>query len=301
MPLEGFLNVVKPPGMTSHDVVAGVRRRLETKRVGHLGTLDPAAAGVLPIAVGRATRLFSFAGGRDKAYRAEVMFGLSTDSLDAEGVIVAEQDSSSLSRAALEELCASSVGEVTQVPPAFSAVRNGGRRLYELAREGKTPQPRPRTVRILSLSLVDFAPGPRARAVLDIVCTAGTYLRVLAADLGRSAGLGACLAFLVRTRVGRFELAGAATLEEFEAACERDGVARHMLPPDWPLRDLPELDLDGRAGRSFATGRRVRADRDDAWPVKVYGPGRRFLGLGQMAAGALMPRVVLVAEEDGRA
>jgi tRNA pseudouridine55 synthase len=298
MPLEGFLNLLKPPGMTSHDVVAGVRRRLGTKRVGHLGTLDPAAAGVLPISLGRATRLFSFAGGRDKAYRAEVMFGFSTDTLDAEGVVIAEQDSSGLSRAALEELCASFVGEATQVPPAFSAVKIGGRRLYELAREGKIPQPRARTVRILSLSLVDFAPGPRARAVIDVVCTAGTYLRVLAADLGQSAGPGACLAFLVRTRVGRFELARAVTPEEFEAACERDDVVRYAVPSDWPLQDLPQVDVDGRAARSFATGRRVRTDRDDAWPVKAYGPGRCFLGLGEIAAGALMPRVVLVEEGD---
>jgi len=294
MGTDGFLNLLKPPGVTSHDVVSLVRARLRARRVGHLGTLDPAAAGVLPIAVGRATRLFRFAGGRDKAYRAEVAFGITTDTLDAEGEVVEVSDIRGLTEAGLRALLPELLGEVEQVPPAFSAASVDGERLHERARRGEPREGRPKRVRIEKLELVEFVGGERARALMDVVCSTGTYVRVLAADLGRRAGCGAHLAFLVRTRVGRFELSQSLTLEEFGAACEKGEERAAILPLDWPLASLPAVELGDRAAQAFARGTSVQASGPAAWPVRAYGPGRSFLGLGEViASGQMRPRVVL--------
>ena len=314
MAADGFLNLLKAPGMTSHDMVAWVRARLGVRRVGHLGTLDPAAAGVLPIAIGRATRLFRFAGGPDKAYRAEVVFGVATDSLDAEGRVVEVSDSSALTEEKVRELLLGFVGEIEQTPPAFSAAHVGGKRLYEAARRGspasggQAQTGRPRRVRIVELELVDFAPGRAARALIDVVCEAGTYVRVLAEDLGKAAGCGAFLGFLVRTRAGRFELSEALTREEFEAACEQQMEDKVMLPMDWPLAHLPAVELSQAGARNFVQGSRVLAAGALGWPVRVYGEDGVFLGLGEMAgdlpaggqAGSqLRPRVVLAGVMEG--
>lgn len=294
---DGFLNLLKPPGMTSHDVVSLVRARLATARVGHLGTLDPAAAGVLPVSIGRATRLFRFAAGSHKAYRAEVAFGITTNTLDAEGEVVEANDAGGLTEAHLRGLLPQFLGEIEQVPPAFSAAQVGGRRLHELARRGEQREGRPKRVRIEKLELVKFAPGPRARALIDVVCGAGTYVRVLASELGRKANCGAYLAFLVRTRVGRFELSHSLTLEQFEESCESGDGRGVILPLDWPLADLPTVELDARGARAFAQGTSVHAAGAPAWPVKAYGPGGRFLGLGEVVPeGQMRPRVVLVGE-----
>ena len=297
MPHDGFLNLIKPPGMTSHDLVAWIRTCLRIKRAGHLGTLDPAAAGVLPVSIGRATRLFRFAGGPDKAYRAEVIFGISTDTLDAEGRVLSVRDSTDLTEDALRHLLTGFVGEIKQVPPAFSAARVGGRRLHELARDGELREGRPRGVKIAALELLDFLPGRSARALIDVVCSTGTYVRVLAHDLGRAAGCGAYLGFLVRTRAGRFELCDALTIDEFAAACDEEQQNELPLPLDWPLQHLPKADLAADAARAFVQGTRVCAGDSPAWPVRVYGPGHSFLGLGEVIAkGQLSPRVVLASQ-----
>ncbi len=294
---DGFLNLLKPPGMTSHDVISLVRSRVEVKRVGHLGTLDPAAAGVLPIAIGRATRLFRFAGGVDKEYRAEIVFGVTTDTLDAEGRVVEVGDSSELTEARLRDLLSEFVGETEQVPPAFSAAQVGGRRMYQMARRGERGEAGPKKVKIERIELVDFAAGRDARATVDLVCSGGTYVRVLAADVGRRAGCGAYLGFLVRTRVGRFELSESLTLEEFADVSEGGDVESIIAPADWPLADLPVERLDNWGARAFAQGTPVRATSGPAWPVKVYGPEGEFLGLGEIVPeGQMRPKVVLVGE-----
>jgi tRNA pseudouridine55 synthase len=289
--LDGFLNLLKPPGMTSHEVVAWARSQLGLSRIGHLGTLDPAAAGVLPLSLGKATRLFDYASGPDKAYRAEIAFGLQTDTLDAEGAVVARSDASGLTESALRALLPQFLGEIEQIPPAFSSVSVGGRRLHQSARAGARVALAPRRVTIKQLDLVDFTPGARAYALMDIVCTSGTYIRALADDLGRAAGCGACLGFLVRTRAGRFELAHASTLEEAALRLrsgqalrlgslrgggappaadgrptegERGGgvPALHgaeelLLPLDWPLVGLPEVVLTSSEAVAFVRGTRV--------------------------------------------
>lgn len=302
MPCDGFINLLKPPGMTSHDVVAFVRRQLGLPRVGHLGTLDPAAAGVLPIAVGRATRLFDYVGKRDKAYRADIVFGLTTDTLDAEGRVTSSADASPLSESRLRELLAGLVGEVQQVPPAFSAVQVAGKRLHELARQGVPVTAPPKQVRFLQLDLVEFQPGCRARAVVQVVCSAGAYVRVLADDLGRAAGCGAYLDFLLRTRSGCFTLEEAVGLEELAEACQAGSVEAHLLAPDWPLSDLPRTELEARGAASFVSGSCVLVPTPPASCVRVYDRQGLFLGLGEAnSTGQLRPRLVLATKEELRA
>jgi len=299
MPRDGFLNLLKPPGPTSHDVVAWVRGHLGQHRIGHLGTLDPAAAGVLPIALGRATRLFQWAAGDGKTYRAEVVFGRTTDTLDAEGRVLSETDASALTAPALADLIPRFLGEQEQAPPAFSAAKVGGRSLHRQARAGEPVEGTPKRITISSMELLDFEPGPEPRALLDIECSAGTYVRVLARDLGRAAGCGAYLGFLVRTRAGRFMLEDSTTFEEIAEALDRGAVEDCILPIDWPLNALTEVDIDPRAAVAFLRGTRVAAGNQPASPVRVYGPAKSFLGLGEVPqAGVLQPKVVLASEEE---
>ncbi len=265
--------------------------------MGHLGTLDPAAAGVLPVSIGRATRLFQYAGGADKAYRAEVVFGTRTDTLDAEGRILSEEDASALTEEQLRAALRRFVGEIEQIAPAFSAAKVGGRPLHERARRGEVVAGRPKRVRIDSLELVELRPGREARAVIDVVCGTGTYVRVLADDIGKALGCGAHLGFLLRTRAGRFALEESWTLEEISAAEGEGALERCLLTIDWPLKGLPEVELGAHAARSFVQGTRVCAGEGRVWPVRVYGPGREFLGLGEaLGEGRLQPKVVLAAE-----
>jgi tRNA pseudouridine55 synthase len=271
-----------------------VRQRLALRRVGHLGTLDPIAAGVLPVAVGRATRLLSALPRTDKEYRAFVVFGIATDTLDAEGQPVSSADASHLTATAVSRLLDPLRGELQQVPPAYSAVHVGGRRLYDLARRGLPAAASARPVQVTRLDLVEFVPGQRATALLDVTCSAGTYLRALAADLGRAAGCGAHLGFLLRTRSGPFGIEDSATLEEFASG----PAGGSLLSPDWPLQDLPRADLDPLAAHAFAGGSPVRGELPPSVRVRVYVRGR-FLGLGEASpAGLLQPRLVFAVPEE---
>ncbi|MFB3881015.1 MAG: tRNA pseudouridine(55) synthase TruB [Armatimonadota bacterium] len=296
---EGFVNLLKPPGMTSHDAVAWLRSQLGIRRIGHLGTLDPAAAGVLPLSLGRATRLFAYAAGSEKAYRAEIVFGIETDTLDAEGAITSVSDASSLSESSLRALLERFVGELEQTTPAFSAVSVGGRRLHQQARAGAGVAGPRRRVTIASLELVGFEPGPRASALVDIVCGPGTYIRALADDLGKAAGCGACLGFLVRTRAGRFTLCESATLEEISERVAAGTADQAMLPPDWPLASLPEVLLDPPGALGFVHGNTVSVSEEPSDRVRVYAPGPLFLGLGEVLSGqTLHPRLVLRSADE---
>ncbi len=293
---DGFLNLLKPPGMTSHDLVDWVRAALDQRKVGHLGTLDPAAAGVLPISLGRATRLFEFVGG-EKAYRAEVVFGLHTDTMDAEGKVIARADASDLTEARLRELMPGFVGTIEQIPPAFSAARVGGRKLYERAREGDLRGGTPKRVTITALDLLEFTPGREARAWIDVVCSPGTFIRVIANDLGQAAGCGAYLGFLVRTRAGRFALEDSVTMEELWPL--RWKPQRYLLPMDWPLFELPEVRLETAGEAAFLHGQAVETAVPPAPTSRVYGPERGFLGLGEVdESRRLRPKVVLALEKD---
>ncbi|WP_027718242.1 tRNA pseudouridine(55) synthase TruB [Desulfovirgula thermocuniculi] len=240
--MNGVLPVLKPPGMTSHDVVAFVRRLTGEKRVGHAGTLDPGAAGVLVVCLGRATRLVQFLKD-DKEYRAEVTFGCSTTTGDASGEVVFEGRAEDLTAARIEEALEAFRGEIWQVPPMTSALRHRGQRLYELARRGIEVERAPRKVHIHALRLVrtEGLGTPRPRALLDITCSAGTYVRSLCADLGKSLGCGAYMSFLLRTRAGIFTLHQCLTLEEVREAARAGRLEEALTPAGEALAHLPRV------------------------------------------------------------
>ena len=223
--MDGILNLDKPAGMTSHDVVARVRRTLGTRRVGHAGTLDPDAVGVLVVAIGQATRILSYLPAEPKEYVARLVLGVATDTEDAGGRVVAERDASPVTEEALGAALERFVGEIDQVPPMVSAVHHQGRRLYELARQGMTVERTARRVRVHSLALSDFVPGPRAEATLRIVCGGGTYVRTLCADIGSRLGVGGHMKSLVREAVGIFR--------------REDALPLSRLAEEWPARVLP--------------------------------------------------------------
>ena len=219
--MNGVLNIDKPAGMTSHDVVARVRRIAHLKRVGHAGTLDPDATGVLLVCLGAATRISDFLADEGKQYQATLALGVTTTTEDASGEVLTKSDASHLTEADLAAVLPRFLGDVSQIPPMVSAVHHEGRRLYELAREGITVERAARTIRIAALVMADFMPGKVVTATLDIACGKGTYIRTLCADLGAVLGVGGHMATLRRTRVGAFGV---------EAATPLDALTEENLP-----------------------------------------------------------------------
>lgn len=240
---DGVLNLLKPPGMTSHDMVDYVRRLLRIKRAGHTGTLDPGAAGVLPVCVGRATRASEYLLGSDKAYRAVMVLGITTDTHDAQGRVLSESDASGVGIEDLQKVLQRFRGVVLQVPPMVSAARHQGERLYRLAMKGVTVERSPRPVKIISLEVADWRPGTRARVILDISCSKGTYVRTLCHDIGQALGCGAYLHFLVRTRHGPFGLEQSATLEELANQVRSGNMEGVLIPLEEALSFMPQVAL----------------------------------------------------------
>ena len=284
----GFLNVDKPAGMTSHDVVALLRRELRLRKLGHAGTLDPLATGVLALCVGPATRLSEYVMRTQKRYRAELLAGVSTDTHDAEGRIVAERDPGNLTREQVEAALSPFRGEFEQLPPMHSAVRQNGRRLYELARAGQTVERRPRRVSVQEMRLVDWAPP---RFTLELACSAGTYVRSLAQDLGEALGTGAHLSALTRTASGAFRLEDAITPQQL---LEEPQWQRWLVAPDAALPHLPPVhpNADSRAhllqGRP---GQRQAADPDVPL-ARAMGPDGALLAIVERAGAHWRPRKV---------
>lgn len=256
--ITGVLNLLKPPGMTSHDVVDFVRRLLKTKRVGHAGTLDPGAAGVLLVCVGEATRIVEYLMEGTKSYRAEVTFGVTTTTEDAQGAIVSEQSAADVTKERLREALTRFIGDIEQIPPMASAVQVGGKRLHELARRGETVERPTRQVHVDEIQLLKFTAGERAVALLDVTCSKGTYIRTLAADLGAALGCGAHLSFLVRTRVGRFRLEDSLTLEELQEGTENGTLT--LIPLNDALSHIAQVTLDETATKKIRNGQSIPAE-----------------------------------------
>ncbi|MGZ3440688.1 MAG: tRNA pseudouridine(55) synthase TruB [Polyangia bacterium] len=243
--MNGVLVVDKPRGITSFDVVAEVRRVLGERRVGHTGTLDPMATGVLPVCVGESTKLVPFLMSGDKEYEAELRFGVTTDSLDATGTVTSETNADNVSRADVERALPGFVGAIQQRPPMHSAVRVGGQRLYELARRGVEVERQERTVVVHALELVAYA---APTATLRVRCGKGTYVRSLAADLGAVLGVGAHLTALRRTRVGPFTIAQAVPLDTLTAGTP-------LMTPAEALADHATVPLDDAQVRDVRAGK----------------------------------------------
>ncbi|MBR4711424.1 MAG: tRNA pseudouridine(55) synthase TruB [Clostridia bacterium] len=286
--MNGFLNILKPPGMTSAAVVGAVKRLTGEKRVGHAGTLDPEAAGVLPVMIGQATRLFDYLVDKEKTYVAECAFGAATDTQDAQGTVLAEGaglPSAELVAAAAEKL----TGDIAQRPGPYSAVKQNGRRLYELARAGVHAEAPLRTVHVERITLH----GQTARGgwMMTVDCGRGTYIRSLCEDMGALCGCPAHMRFLLRTRSGAFTLDTAMTLEEASAHAAAGDLAACLIPPDRPLGHLPRLDLPEEWWRKARSGVHMPLDfcpGGTDTPVRVYADGH-FTGI----AGADEERALL--------
>lgn len=265
--VDGILVVAKPGGMTSHDVVARIRRVTGEKRVGHAGTLDPDATGVLVILMGRATAAMRFMLGLSKAYKAEIVLGVVTDTHDASGRVVRVASEVRVSKDLFREVLDAYEGEILQVPPMVSAVHHEGRRLYELAREGIEIEREPRRVTIYRIDVESWPDEPLvvgSRITVNVVCSSGTYIRQLAADVGESLGCGAHLGSLVRTRVGPFLLADAHTLEEIEASTRSNHLRDLVLPISAGLSHLPAVVVRGEDARRISSGAQAEVPADSA-------------------------------------
>lgn len=275
---SGILNLHKPRGLTSHDVVARIRLASAIKRVGHAGTLDPRATGVLLILMGAATRVAEFLLAAPKVYRAQVYLGRATDTDDAEGRVLAEGDISNLDSLQVEEALAQFRGKIQQAPPAYSALKKEGQPLYKLARRGVEVVTAPREVEIYRLEALGWQPPILE---LEVECSSGTYIRALARDLGEKLGCGAHLAGLVRTRIGRFPLQEAVALPEIEDAFTQGTWANWLHPLDEALLELEPLVLDSQAEKRVALGQPISGDGLPVphKTVRAYAATGRFLAL----------------------
>jgi tRNA pseudouridine55 synthase len=301
--------VAKPSGPTSHDVVSLVRRLSSTRRVGHGGTLDPFAAGVLPVFLGRATRLVEYHLGATKAYRATLCFGATstTDDIDGERTPI---EGPVVTRPALEAALVAFTGPIRQVPPVYSAVQIAGRRAYQMARAGEIVELAPRDVVIHSLTLREWDDSDPTRpvAVVDVECAAGTYVRALARDIGAHLGSGAYLGALVRTASGGFRLEDAVSLDELRghAADGPAGVLRALRPIDAGLEDLPHAPVTDdevrRLGEGLITAPKKPLPVRDSPLVLAVGTDGRVVAVCRAVSGALHPHKVLADRpaESGR-
>ncbi len=265
--MDGVLIIDKPQGWTSHDVVAKARRILKTRRIGHLGTLDPIATGVLPLVVERATRLAQFYTRSDKIYEGAVRFGWATDTYDSEGVPVGEKTEVTVDARALERALEAFRGEFLQTPPPVSAKKVGGRRAYELARESKPVELEPVAVQIFELTLLE-ASGSDAR--LRLRCSGGTYMRSVAHDLGRALGCGAHLTTLRRLASGEFDIGQALTIAQVEALAAEGAVAGVMAPPARMLPFFPAVYVDDLTASQIRNGRNFPVSPFRAQPPSRY-------------------------------
>lgn len=281
VPLSGILNVDKPSGMTSHDVVDAVRRIAGQRKVGHAGTLDPMATGVLLLCLGKATRVAEYLMAGRKRYRATVALGMATDTYDAEGKITQTGGRTDFDRPEIEAVLSRFVGRIKQIPPMYSALKKEGQPLYKLARQGEVVPRRPRPVEIYELEVLDWTPP---LLILDLTCSPGTYVRTLAHDLGQELGSEAHLAALVRLASGRFTLAEAVSMQRLEEAFQHQQEERYLLPldeafPDWPALILGTADARRVAhGQAVSGGSTPASDREGAF-ARAYGPDGDFLAI----------------------
>jgi tRNA pseudouridine55 synthase len=275
--MHGFLNIDKPAGPTSHDVVARVRRLARQKRVGHAGTLDPAATGVLVVALGQATRLIEYVqDATTKRYHAVVYLGATTATDDAEGQVIASAALPALSPETIEAALAAFRGPILQVPPMYSALHHERRRLHELARAGQVVERAARPVTIERITLLDWSPP---LLTLDVLCGKGTYIRALARDIGAALGCGGYLQALRRTAVGSFAIADAVSLDALDAQASESALAGALLSPELAVADWPALALDDVEAQRVRNGLPIARKGMGETRARAHGPDGALLAL----------------------
>lgn len=279
--LHGILNVYKEKGYTSHDVVAKLRGIVGQKKIGHTGTLDPDAEGVLPVCLGKATKVCDLLTDKDKTYRAVLLLGKTTDTQDLTGEVLNESDTCFLNEKEVETAIQGFVGEYRQIPPMYSALKVNGKKLYELAREGKVIERKARTVyireiRILSIEL--------PRVTMEVTCSKGTYIRTLCQDIGEKLGVGGCMESLLRTQVGRFSLEDSKTLQNIQELKENGSLEQILIPVDSLFEDYRRVQVDKKQEPLLYNGNMfyMEGQKDvpyDEEMVRVYDCDGKFVAI----------------------
>lgn len=282
--MNGIINVYKEKGFTSFDVVAKLRGILQQKKIGHTGTLDPAATGVLPVCLGKATRVCDLLTEKDKVYEAVMLMGITTDTQDISGRVLTEQVVT-VTEEELRKQILSFVGEYAQIPPMYSALKVQGRKLCDLAREGIEIERKPRNVLVYSIEIIEMA-LPRVR--LKVHCSKGTYIRTLCHDIGAMAGCGACMESLVRIRVADFKLEEAFTLSEIEEAVKRGDIETLVAPVDIVFQNLMSLQIKEEFEKFLMNGNRLEKDsflcyskECENGKIRIYDANGKFAGIYQ--------------------
>lgn len=284
--INGVINVYKEPGYTSHDVVARLRGILKQKKIGHMGTLDPEAVGVLPVCLGKATKLCDILSEKDKTYSAVMLLGMETDTQDTTGEVIAQAEESklqSLDENKVIETVKSYIGEYDQIPPMYSAIKINGQKLYELARKGEVIERPARHCRIIDITITKVE---LPRITMNVICSKGTYIRTLCHDIGQDLGVGACMEKLVRTKVERFDVKDSITLEQIEEFRDNETLHKYILPIDEMLDKYSKCIVAENAeklvynGNIFTTRNTLlKMNNEDGQTVRVYTCDGKFVGL----------------------
>lgn len=287
--IHGVLNVYKEKGYTSHDVVAKLRGLAGQKKIGHTGTLDPEATGVLPVCLGRATKLCDMLTDKDKCYETVMLLGVETDTQDLTGKTVRTADTSQLACTEVEDAVIAFAGEYDQIPPMYSALKVNGKKLYELAREGKTVERKARRVKIYSIEILEME---LPRVHMRVHCSKGTYIRTLCHDIGQKLGCGACMEELVRTRVSRFTIEESLTLKELEEKGKNGTLLEAVLPIDGMFPDYPKVTVKEEWRKHACNGSAVPEEgvclpegENHAEKVRMYDREGVFIGIYRYEEG----------------
>ena len=280
--MNGVIIIDKPQGKTSHDIVGIMRKKFGTRRVGHTGTLDPMATGVLPICIGNATRASDMLTESDKKYRAQLLLGKRTDTLDIEGDVL-EERAVNVTEQEIRDVIDTFIGEIDQIPPMYSAIKKDGKKLYELARQGIEIEREPRRINIYSIDIIDIN---IPYITVDVHCSKGTYIRSLCDDIGTRLGTGAVMTELRRTYTAGFSIDDAYTIEQLDAI---EDLSKTLNPTDSLFADLPQIYLNEKQERSIVNGVRMTwRQGEEGKTYRVYGADRRFLCVSRMCDGKLV-------------
>lgn len=286
---QGYLNVYKEKGMTSHDVVFKARKILKTKKIGHTGTLDPDAQGVLILCVGQATKMVEYITDHDKVYQVEVVLGFATDTCDLSGTVI-EQSQKRVDRDAFEHVLVQFIGDVRQTPPIYSAIRVNGKKLYHYARNGETVEIPERDVHIGEITLLEFCEDSQ-KATIMVTCSKGTYMRSLCRDIGAALGTLACMGNLIRHRVGRFRIEDALTLAEIEASVIKGAQEQLFYPLAYSLESYQCVRATEQGRKFLLNGNKlfqwnIEASMENFYPgetLRLY-DGDQLIGMGRFVA-----------------
>lgn len=281
--MNGIIVIDKPKGRTSHDMVYFIRRMTGIKKVGHTGTLDPDATGVLPLCIGNGTKVSDMLLESDKCYRAELILGKTTDTQDLSGNVLEEKEVN-LSEEEIVKAAESFVGEIEQIPPMYSAIKQDGKKLYELARKGIEVERKPRRVTINEITIVKI---DKNTVTIDVDCSKGTYIRTLCSDIGEKLGCGGCMGNLRRTKAGMFNIDESHTLEEIEKLKENGKLGNIILPVDSVFMKYPKIQLNEKQVKSVTNGIRMTYKGVEGQTYRVYDNNNEFLCISKIEDGKL--------------